>query len=246
MKWLFIYAHPDDESVAAGGTIRKLIDAGDEVVVVLATNGNRGSIKDDGVLPIEREIFNSLEEKEKKEVVGVIRKKELKNACKVLGVSEFEVLDFEDGKINNEVVWGSMILAFVDSIDKHKPDAIVTFDHTGWNFHMDHVGVSLATIKAMQQSKHRVEILLFNIFHPPGIKDRWKYHYPNSFPITHKVNISDVREVKAEALKAHVSQKLHLIDKLLNGEMDEEDFQVVKSTKKGRELLGQRDFFVKV
>ena len=39
MKYLFFLAHPDDEAVAAGGTIRLLANKGDEIIVVLATKG---------------------------------------------------------------------------------------------------------------------------------------------------------------------------------------------------------------
>ncbi len=41
MRVLFLYAHPDDEAFAAAGTIRKHVDAGDEVIVVSMCNGAR-------------------------------------------------------------------------------------------------------------------------------------------------------------------------------------------------------------
>src|SRR5262245_5567436 len=36
---LFLHAHPDDEAIFTGGTIRRLADAGHRVVVVFATSG---------------------------------------------------------------------------------------------------------------------------------------------------------------------------------------------------------------
>ena len=44
MKFLFIFAHPDDETVACGGTIRLLANAGHECKVVSVTAGDAGSV----------------------------------------------------------------------------------------------------------------------------------------------------------------------------------------------------------
>ncbi|MCG2692116.1 PIG-L family deacetylase, partial [Microgenomates group bacterium] len=76
MKYLFLLAHPDDEAVAAGGTIRLLANQGNEIIVVLATSPDEN-----------------------------IRLKEFKKSCKILGVTKTEVLNFKDGQINNKVVW---------------------------------------------------------------------------------------------------------------------------------------------
>ena len=39
---LFVHAHPDDESIATGGTIARLVEAGTTVSVLTATRGERG------------------------------------------------------------------------------------------------------------------------------------------------------------------------------------------------------------
>ena len=246
MKWLFFYAHPDDESVAAGGTIKMLGDLGDEVVTVYSTWGEAGKIKNNEVLGMSRKKFDNLSGGLKRGLMYEIRKKELEKANKILGVNEYEELDYGDGDISNELVWGDLTNAFIELIEKHKPDAVVTFDHTGWYFHMDHIGTSLATIKAMEKAKHKVDLLLFNIFHPPGIKNKWKYVYPKEFPTTHKVDISSVRKFKRGALKAHKSQNLTLVNSLDEGKLDEELYQLVKGTRRGKELLKSKKIFVEV
>jgi len=243
MKWLFFYAHPDDESVAAGGTIRMLVDRGDEVVVVFATDGSAGTIKNKKILKMSGEKFERLSVEEKRKVISKIRKEELEKACKILGVSKYEILDFTDGQITNELVWGEMTKNFTVLVEKYKPGVVVTFDHTGWYYHLDHVGVSLAVVKATQQSKHKIEVLLFNPFHPPGIKNKWKYHYPEKFSTTHAVNISRVIGKKAEACKAHISQGIGFISILEKRKMNEEWFSLIEATKKGKELLREIKFF---
>ena len=246
MKWLFFYAHPDDESVAAGGTIKMLSDLGDKVVIVYSTWGEAGKIQNNEVLGMSRKKFDNLGGGLKRGLVYEIRKKELEKANSILGVNEYEGLDYGDGDISNKLVWGDLTNTFVELIEKHKPDALVTFDHTGWYFHMDHVGTSLATVKAMEKAKHKVDLLLFNIFHPLGIKSKWKYVYPKKFPTTHKVDISSVRKFKRRALRAHKSQNLILVKSLDEGRLDEELYQLVKSTKKGKGLLGSNKMFAEV
>jgi len=44
---VFFHAHPDDESIATGGTMAKLAHAGHRVVLVLATGGEHGEVPAD-------------------------------------------------------------------------------------------------------------------------------------------------------------------------------------------------------
>jgi LmbE family N-acetylglucosaminyl deacetylase len=45
---LAIFAHPDDETLCAGGTLAKYASAGAEVRVVSLTKGGAGQIRDAG------------------------------------------------------------------------------------------------------------------------------------------------------------------------------------------------------
>ena len=229
MKYLFLLAHPDDEAVAAGGTIRRLVDEGDEVVVILATKGEGGLVQG----------------KKVKDIVEV-RRKELKRSVKILGISEVEILKYKDGEINNKQVWGSLELDLIDQIEKHKPEIVVTFDHSGWYFHLDHVAVSLASMRAVQRSNYRVEGLLFNLFHPPGIKTRWDYVYQEKLPITHEVDIAEVVDKKIAAIKAHGSQHIPFIKHLEKGVMNKEYFQLVVATKRGEMWFNKHKIFRRI
>jgi len=221
MKWLVFLAHPDDEAVAAGGTIRLLADQEDKVIVVLATKGEAGEGQTDRI-------------------------KEFKRSCQILGISRFEILKYLDGRINNEQVWGSLTLDFIDRIEKYRPEAVVTFDHSGWYFHLDHVGVSIAALRAVQRAKHKVDVLLFTLFHPPGIKIKWPYVYQKKLAATHVVNTRSVLKQKIAAIEAHASQKMSFLPLMKLGLMNKEFFQLALATKKGKEWLTKSEIFKEI
>jgi len=71
---LGIFAHPDDESLACGGTLARLADAGCRVVIVCASHGEAGSISDPSLVPDGD--------------LGRVRVRELSDAAAVLGAAE--------------------------------------------------------------------------------------------------------------------------------------------------------------
>ena len=243
MKYLFILAHPDDETVAPGGTIRRLADNKDEVKVVMATAGGAGP----GIRRVKSVKDSDDSGAFAPEKLVEVRRQEFLKACKILGVKETKILSFKDGELNNNLVWGEMELTFIDEIEEYKPEVVVTFDHSGWYFHLDHVAVSISTMRAVQRSKHKVEALLFNIFHPPGIKMRWPYVYQEKLPITHEVDIKSVMKDKIKAVKAHKSQGLKfLVGSLMSGRLNKEYFQLVLGSKKGKKMFEKHEVFKKI
>lgn len=226
MKYLFLLAHPDDEAVAAGGTIRLLADKGDEIKVVLTTKGEAGLVTGSG--PVNE------------------RLKEFEMSCGILGISKFKILNYKDGEINNKLVWGELELTFIEEIEKYQPEVVVTFDHSGWYFHLDHVGVSISALRAVQRAKHRVQAMMFMMFHPPGIKIKWPYVYQKKLPVTHMVNVKSVIKQKIKAIKAHVSQTMSFLPIMKSGLMNREYFQLVLATKKGKMWFNKSEVFKKV
>jgi N-acetyl-1-D-myo-inositol-2-amino-2-deoxy-alpha-D-glucopyranoside deacetylase len=123
---LGIFAHPDDESLACGGTLARLSDAGARVVVVCASHGEAGSISEPALVPDGD--------------LGRVRVRELREAAAVLGIAEVIVLDHSDGDLRwkdspqfeNEII---------DAVRRHRADAVITFDEDGLYWHIDHIGV---------------------------------------------------------------------------------------------------------
>jgi len=198
MTFLFVFAHPDDETVACAGTIHKLIQSGHEVVVVSVTNGSAGQ----ATQVVQKRLTSKY-----RGDLGVLRKAEFHKVCKHLGVYQSQLLQFVDGKITNEQVWGKLTNKIIALIDNYQPEIVITFDHSGWYYHLDHVGVSIATTLAFHQTKSP-QLLLFSNFQPQ--QNRWQYVFPDPTLSTHRVVVEDF-EHKLKALQIHESQDLEIV-----------------------------------
>jgi LmbE family N-acetylglucosaminyl deacetylase len=132
---LVVLAHPDDESLACGGTIARLADAGARVVLLCASRGERGSVSDRALLSGDD--------------LGVVRARELHDAAKVLGIAEVSILGHPDGELR----WANVPQFHVDivlAIQRHKPDGVITFAEDGLYWHLDHIGVHERTYTAVK------------------------------------------------------------------------------------------------
>jgi LmbE family N-acetylglucosaminyl deacetylase len=132
---LAIFAHPDDESLACGGTLARLADAGARVVVMCASRGERGSISDPALVPDGD--------------LGGVRARELRDAAAVLGVAEVLVLDYPDGDLRWYHV-PELHAEIVGAIQRYHPDAVITFAEDGLYWHLDHIGVHERTYTAVR------------------------------------------------------------------------------------------------
>lgn len=143
MKYLFIFAHPDDETFTSGGTIAKLTKSGNIVKVISATKGEAGDLGDPPVSSRDK--------------LGEIRVKEQLAAAKILGVNEVFFLNLPDGtlaKLRNE----ELVISILSIIKKEIPDTVVTFDKNGVSNHPDHIAISkAATVAYHQYSKTQLK-----------------------------------------------------------------------------------------
>jgi LmbE family N-acetylglucosaminyl deacetylase len=131
---LAIFAHPDDESLVASGTLAACAAAGAEVALVCMTRGEQGpSGGRDGVPP---------------DVLGTMRETELRMAGAILGLGSVECLGFPDG----ELKWvrrGELISILVERLRCWRPGLVITFGSDGLYGHPDHVAVFRAVTGAL-------------------------------------------------------------------------------------------------
>jgi N-acetyl-1-D-myo-inositol-2-amino-2-deoxy-alpha-D-glucopyranoside deacetylase len=131
---LAIFAHPDDESLACGGTLARLSDAGVRVVLLCASRGENGSVSDPALVPDGD--------------LGAVRTNELRQAANVLGIAEVIVCDQPDGDLR----WARihhLHLQIVIAIRRSHPDVVITFAEDGLYWHLDHIGVHERTTTAV-------------------------------------------------------------------------------------------------
>ena len=135
-RLLAVFAHPDDESFACGGTLAYYARKGFTVTLVCATRGEAGEISDAGLATREN--------------LAEVRERELRNAADALGVTELVLLDYRDsgmagtpdnghprafGRAKPDQVVGEL----VGIVRRSRPHAVITFDANGGYGHPDHI-----------------------------------------------------------------------------------------------------------
>jgi len=144
---LAFHAHPDDEVTSTGGVLAKYAKAGEQVVVVTATDGAEG------------EIHNYDNPEELKGKLVEMRAEEVADALAILGVKHHEFLGYRDsGMMGTEpndhpdAFWNADFMEatgrMVQLIRKYKPEVLVVYDPFGGYGHPDHIQVHRIGISA--------------------------------------------------------------------------------------------------
>jgi LmbE family N-acetylglucosaminyl deacetylase len=79
-RLLGVFAHPDDEVFCAAGTMAQAAEAGAEVMIVSATRGEQGQIRDPAAAT--------------RRTLGAVRERELRAAAAELGVRRVQLLGY--------------------------------------------------------------------------------------------------------------------------------------------------------
>ena len=186
---LAIFAHPDDLEVSCGGTMAGWAAAGSEILLLMCTRGDKGS----------------LDARTDPDELAKLRALEAASAARVLGSTGIEMLGYDDGEIENTSTLRGQLVAV---IRRWRPDVVVAPDPTPLIFgsayvnHHDHRAVGHAVLDACAPAAwsplyypdagepHAVgQVLLSGTLEPDG----W-------------VDITATVEQKAEALRCHHSQ----------------------------------------
>jgi LmbE family N-acetylglucosaminyl deacetylase len=140
---LAIFAHPDDETFGAGGTMALAAAAGVPTWIVCATDGDLGG--EDGARELDPEL----------------RRGELRCAMRAFGVAEPIFLGYGDSGMEGWVKpEGCLALADADEVVERlvaivrelRPATIVTFDPGGIYGHPDHVAISAHATEAFRRA----------------------------------------------------------------------------------------------
>ena len=145
--FVFFHAHPDDESIATGGSMAALAEAGHRVILLVATKGEHGEVADGFLEPGE-----TLAER---------REKETHDAARVLGIASVEFLGYVDsgmmGEPENDAP-GSFWAADLDEaagrvaelLRREAVDVLTVYDENGNYGHPDHIQVHRVGVRAAE------------------------------------------------------------------------------------------------
>jgi LmbE family N-acetylglucosaminyl deacetylase len=132
---LAILAHPDDESLAVGGTLAGAAAAGLPTAIVSLSRGELGAL---GAGATRQEL-------------GAIREAELRQAAAALGCTTVECLEHRDG----ELEWvdeDQVVDELCRRIRDLRPQALLTFGDDGLYGHPDHIAVHRLAVAAQEKA----------------------------------------------------------------------------------------------
>jgi LmbE family N-acetylglucosaminyl deacetylase len=146
-----VHAHPDDESSSTGGVLASYSGQGIRTVVVTCTNGEFGDAPG-GVKPGE--------DGHDEQTVAELRLAELRQACKILGVTDLETLGYHDSGMpdwdykDRPEAFCNVPLDVVSErvsglIERYRPQVVVSYDPDGPYQHPDHVHAARAAAAAV-------------------------------------------------------------------------------------------------
>ena len=188
---LAVTPHPDDCEGGCGGALAKWVqEFGTRAVVVMCTNGNKGTQ--------ERDLSPGR--------LAAIREEEQLAAAEITGAKEVVFLRHPDGGLEDTEFFRSQV---VREIRRHKPDTILCIDpyRSTSHTHRDHrksgqVALDAAFTYAWS-SLHFQEQITGEGLEPHMVEQAymWGSESPDVF-----VEISDYLEAKTLSLEAHASQ----------------------------------------
>ena len=151
LRVLGIFAHPDDETICAGGTLAKYASTGADIRVVSLTKGEAGQIRDANAAT--------------RATLRAVREKELAAAGMELGLTETRCLDHPDGGLAH-IDGHSLVRLAAELISEFDPDVVITFGSDGFSGHPDHIAVGAAVTAACYEMRSATSIRLFHCHLP--------------------------------------------------------------------------------
>jgi LmbE family N-acetylglucosaminyl deacetylase len=162
---MFVGAHPDDETIMAGGTLAMLHERGIDTHVICATDGRGG---ESGGVPEATSL----------ESLARIREDELRCAVHALGVTSLTLLGYEDPVVGpDETLFGfaadeeTLVKQIADLIRLKDVDVVLSHGSDGEYGHPAHVQVHRAVQRAVRE--RAPDVLFYSVAaNMPSVEDR--------------------------------------------------------------------------
>lgn len=141
-RLLAISAHPDDETLFAGGYLAKQAMEGHQVHILCTTRGEGGEVGEPPVGPVER--------------LGELRELELRCAAAALGAASVDFLPYVDPRVEIggdlypvDVSLQEFIAAIAGHLERLRPEVVLTHGSGGEYGHPHHVYTHQAVMAAL-------------------------------------------------------------------------------------------------
>ena len=198
MQVLVVVAHPDDETMLAGGTLAVIAKAGANVHVLGATRGEGGDI---GRPPICT-----------REEVGTVREQEMKCAVNTLGGASLQFMDYIDPLVgeNDELFAflgeeGEVAGKIIKVIQENHIEVIITHGSNGEYGHPGHLKVHSCVLLAIMSLPENERPILYSM--QGSFAGHPKERVMNQNDPAHIVlDIKSVEDEKLAAITCHKTQ----------------------------------------
>jgi len=194
MKVLILAAHPDDEVLGMGGTITKLTKNRCEVKIVIMATGisarRSANFRNNSSYTVGNDVHIKMEQQIKD------LRLDAKNAAKIMGVTDIELMDFPDNEMDR--VSNLEITKTIEQIiQKFKPE--IVFTHSQYDINVDHRVLYYATLTATRPKVGQKvkEVITFEV------PSSTEWFFPSNFSPNIFVDISKELSSKQKALRAY-------------------------------------------
>jgi len=181
---LVVLPHPDDEAFGLAGTLAKEIQNGVQVTYACLTLGEMG--RNMGIPPFANRV-----------TLPEIRKKELEESCRAIGIQDLRMLGFHDKTIEFEDQ--DQLDEVIDALLKElRPSLVVTF-YPGYSVHPDHDACGAAVVRTIGRLPNEQR----PVVHCMAFANNLEQSIGQPDVI---VDINDFVQIKLASIQAHRSQ----------------------------------------
>lgn len=181
-----IAAHPDDEILGCGGTIRRLINEGNEAYALILSDGITSR-------------YSSITPEVKEHIK--VRLNENVSSNKILGYNEEFLCEFKDNSFDKEIFL-NIVKAIEKYVDFIKPSII--FTHHYGDLNIDH-RLTFEAVQTATRPMKECSVKELYCFETVSSTE-WNFIAQDKFVPNYFVNIEDTLKDKIKAIKCYESE----------------------------------------
>lgn len=186
---LIILPHPDDEAFGISGSIAAYRNMGVPVTYACLTLGEMG--RNLGDPPVAT-----------RETLPDIRKAELLNSCKAMGLDDLRMMGFRDKTLEFEDD-EKMVKLVEDLIEETNPSLVISF-YPRYSVHPDHEATARAVVRAIRRMTEEARPKLYAV--------AFANHTEAELGMPDVIHdVQDTVENKLNSLRAHISQTVWMM-----------------------------------